>query len=103
MARPGRGQSQIRDRDPKTGLAGSETLARRTDGGPRYCAARKLAAGADYLLVIPDHGRVGCPDVWTWLVQPVESLARHAVPIPTAAHVRNGDGTGGLFSRARGL
>ena len=102
-ARPGRGQGQIRDRNSETGLADSQTLARCADGRPRHRAARKLAAGADHVLVVPDHGRVGIPDAGTRPVQPVDALARHALPVPVAAHVRDGDGPGGLHRRARGL
>ena len=38
---------------PKTGLADPEALAGCADGRPRHRAARKLAAGADHLLVVP--------------------------------------------------
>ncbi len=99
----GRGQGQIRDRSPKTGFADSQAFLRCAARRPRHGAARKLAAGADHILVVPDHGRDGTADAGARPVQPVDALARNALPIPAAAHVRGGDGPGRLHRRARGL
>src|SRR5437899_3201454 len=44
------------------------------------------------LVVVPDHGRDGILDVGAWLVQPMDTLARHAVPNPVAAHLCDGHG-----------
>ncbi len=45
----------------------------------------RLAAGADHVLVVPDHGRAGLPDDGDRRAQPVGALARHAVPLAAAA------------------
>ena len=98
-----RRQGRIRDRNPEAGLADPQAFARCAAGRPRHRAARKLAAGADHVLVVPDHGRHGIADAGARPVQPVDALARHAVRIPAAAHVCGRDGAGGLHRRARGL
>ena len=63
-----------------------------------------LAAGADHILVVPDHGRAGIPDHGARPAQPVVALARHALRIRGLLHLfASGDGTGGLHRRARRL
>ena len=103
LARSGRRQDEIRRRDPETRLADPETFAGRADGRPRHRAARKLAAGADHVLVVPHHGRHGLADAGARLPQPVDALARHALQFAAAAHVRRRDGAVGFHRRARGL
>ena len=73
-ARPGRRQGRLCGRNPEAGLADPQALARRADGRPRHRAARKLAAGADHVLVVPDHGRHGLADAGARPVQPVDAL-----------------------------
>ena len=71
--------------------------------GLSHRAARKLAARADHLLVIQDHGRNGIADDGARPSQPLGALARHSPPIPIAAYFRHGDGPGWLHCRAGGL
>ena len=98
-----RRRGEIRDRNPETGIADPQTFPGCAAQGPRHRAARKLAAGADHILVVPDHGRNGISDDGAWAVQPVGTLARYTLPFAVAASVRDGDGAGGLHRRARGL
>ena len=51
------GKVKYADRNPETLLADSQAFARCAARRPRHRTARKLAAGADHLLVVPDHGR----------------------------------------------
>ena len=66
-------QGRIRDRDPEAVVADPEAFARRAAGRPRHRAARKLAAGADHVLVVPHHGRPRIPDAGARPVQPVDA------------------------------
>ena len=86
------GTDGLRDRNPETGLADPQTFARRADGRSRHRAARKLAAGADHVLVVPDHGRHGIADAGARPAQPVDALARRAVRVAAAAYVCGRDG-----------
>ena len=99
----GRGQGQIRHRGSEAFLAYSQTFSGCAARGPRHRAARKLAARADHLLVIQDHGRNGIADDGARPSQPLGALARHSPPIPIAAYFRHGDGPGWLHCRAGGL
>src|ERR1700681_3187147 len=98
-----RGQGRLFNRGAKTVIADSQTFPGCAARGTRYRAARKLAAGADHILVVPDHGRIGVFDIGARPLQPVDALARQALPIPGVAQLRAGDGPGGLHCRARGL
>jgi hypothetical protein len=102
-AQPGAGRVDYAIEVPKAGFADPQALARRADGRPRHRAARKLAAGADHVLVVPDHGRHGIAHAGARPVQPVDARARHAVRFPAAAHVCCRDGSRRLYCRARGL
>ena len=103
LAGSGRRQGQIRGRNPQSRLADTEAFARRADGRARHRASRKLAAGADHVLVVPDHGRPRIADDGARPAQPVDALARHALQHAAAAHVCDRDGPGGLHRRAGGL
>ena len=103
-ARPGRGQGEIRDRDSEAGVADPQAFASTRRCRPRHRAARKLAAGADRVLVVPDHGRaraslmlgLGLCSLWArW--------RGSALRLALAARLRAGDGAGGLRRRDRGL
>ncbi len=74
-----RRQGQLRRRNSEAGIAGSQAFAGCAACGPRHRAARKLAAGADHVLVVPDHGRNGISDAGARPVQPVDALARRAL------------------------
>ena len=97
------GKVKYADRGSETVLADSQTFPRCAARRPRYRAARKLAAGADHILVVPDHGRIGISDDGARPAQPVVALARVALRIPAAASLRDGDGPGGLYRRTCGL
>ena len=60
---------------------------RRAAGRARHRAARKLAAGADHVLVVPGHGRPRIPDDGAWPVQPVDALARQALSMARLLHM----------------
>ena len=52
-------EGRIRGRNTQTGFADTQAFARRADGRPRHRTPRRLAAGTDHVLVVPDHGRLG--------------------------------------------
>ena len=99
LPEPDRRQGRLRGRSPEAGLADPQAFARRADGRPRHRAARKLAAGADHVLVVPDHGRHGIAHAGARPAQPVDARARHAVRFPAAAYVCGRDGLRQASSR----
>jgi len=77
-------------------VADPQAFARRTAQGPRHAAAQRMAAGADRLLVVPDHGGPGPADADARYLEPARALAPHARRLAVAAPARAGDGSGRL-------
>ena len=90
-------RSNIKSKYPAV-IADPEALARRAAGRARYGATRELAAGADCLLVVPHHGRLGAADDDARRIQRAATLARRDVSFARFASIRFGDGSGRISS-----
>ena len=86
-----------RSRIPQAVVADPQALARRAAAGPRHGAAQRLAAGADRLLVVPDHGRARLADAAARRCGACSRALRGtALRLALAASLRAGHGAGGL-------